>query len=435
MNKLLCFFVVFLPALMFGTVVRANTDPDDILDLEAVKNVFHTSVADKIDKTHFLSVVKNFWLENVRIACMESVEYHLEYSEKVNICYEFLKQIIAEHNRILDNSVPNNKSQFHKTSDTKIKSKSYYMAEVESNSYDEYRTQGVFDKNDTLVCLLDCEDWPYNSCKPDDNSDIAFACDFEIYPNKFFVGHKKNGTDDIFDFNNKYMKMHVTETLQSHMDRYKQRNYTQRKMSETEADYVDCANFLQKRFTPKTWPYIPEQGDERDSIDSDYYLDEIEHFNKTAAKAPDGDEHTCYKLREVYDEILAYEKNFDWVNRTVADFVSTTHTGDPNATDRISYVVNEIASLVKAVNDQAYVGYYYSPNYGWGNDNCTEISVSDLVYDDIATYHKQIRYTIQCPLLNVFLPPMQVTYRFIIDYPKESGMPKSEDIIDKLNYK
>jgi len=447
MNKLTRFFVAFLPMLMLGKIAFAKETNSPVV-LEAVKNVLHTPVADKIDKDKLMTLIKpELYLDGLLHACMESVENHLEYSDKVNICSDFLKQVIFEHNRIFDNAAPHAGDQFHQVGDPRfyLKDKSYYMTTVVPSSYATYKVQGIFDKTDKLVCLLDCVDNVYYDypdhyyefdfggffCKPDTNSNIAFACepktaDFqnrEVYslPDRFIIGYKQAGSDDTFNFNHKYLtSARVIETLQSRIDTYRNFNYDGRKILNTSADFADCKNFLNKRLTPKTYQYVPEQSSPYDS-----YVDHINDFNKTVSKAKEADTDVCSALSYTYDIIRYTEAEFDKYNNMISDFVSTSHFGDPATKNRIQYVITEMEVFRRQLDP----GMEYSQSYE--SDDCTEYSVDEVVYDDVASYHNQTRYTVKCMLNNDYLPPMPIVYLFVVNSQKQMG-----DVqIDDMNYK
>ena len=427
MKVMLPIFLMFMSGIAFGEIYYKE-EMDKPIRLEAVKYVLGQPVADKIDKNAFVEILKDGETVTLLIdllqACSQSVPMETPSEEKVNICQNFLEQVIDSHNKIIAEYELPRKTRFVYPRGDKFysKDKQYYMAKTKPEMAGFY---GIFDNTDTMVCALNCSgNWSTEAlCRPQIYaSNVAFACEPQnaelsaFYQDRFLVSYDSNSDGTHFNFQHAFMPGYVSvdSSLVEMLDNYRIYEIEENKISESVVDFVDCKNFINKRLTAKKYQYIPETSE----IYTEY-LNNIETFNQRASSASATDiakaeknisNNICSKLSYYYTSANAIEAKMGASNKRIEEFLAQKKHIIDISDASANYDARNVV-----IND--YIDVFSSANAGYTmtyDDNCTETMTNESVERGGTVYLQKDTISVQCNIRNMFShTSVPVFYEFV----------------------
>jgi len=397
MKVIMPLFFVLMPVIAIaGGDYYDIDDMNKKIRLEAIQTVLNNPAITQIDKNTFVRLIKEHnektTLTDLIEFCSRSVPQNMSVDEKVNVCQNFLEQIISEHNKLIGQYDLPRKSQYIYPVGGKLYSTDeYYMSKTKPDMPGYY---GIFTNEGFLRCVLGCGNDINNQelfCTPDSYAaTVAFACEpkdeslNEYYTDRFLVSYdaKYNGTS--FNFNNAYLPNPIdidsVNALPAILNRYKDYN-NDAKINPVAIDFINCDEFLNKTLVKKTYKYVPETSNLYTTYAT--YIDDFNNHNvrkghdkksNLFGSPREYEDNICKNLTYFYTSALSLEEKMETANARIEKFlevkthlINVSNTSMDYGKSTIISTINDIFAITGSSNAFSYAGYIF--NY---EDNCDE---------------------------------------------------------------
>ncbi len=293
----------FLFTLLFVSGININANAT--VYVEAIEKTFQEStVANHIDKSKFLDGLDSNYFTavgDIIERCLVSVSSDKTQEEKYNICYQFVTDLAANHNIMVDNNIM--MSYYDPVPDMKTaiysKDNAYFYAATQQFNKELLRwgavDNGVFESgSNKFICSFDI--LGNGACMATENADVLFYYDYL----DLHVYHK--GSPEYIEYKN-------NANIWSNYDPSKDAQWLD-SVDTIDMDY-NCSELVETSSiiaSPKTYRYITSGWDIYNK-----YLERVEIFNNklTGLKSlPISNRNTneCRRLRTNKNLVNSHEK-------------------------------------------------------------------------------------------------------------------------------